>query len=121
MARMSKKTRGTKEMSSDQRGAFARAAARLLRRRGSIPTAQLLALLCDQGLSMTEALSVVNHGFSRHLLMRDPEDAGGIAAGTASIPAPQRTVTHPVLMPPSSPPRRRAPRRKATITLSVDS
>jgi hypothetical protein len=119
MARIAKKTRGAKEMSSEQRGAFARSAARLLRRKGPLPTAQLLALLCEQKLSMIEALSVVNHGFSHHLLMRDPHDAGGIAAGTASLPVPKRAIPQPVLVPP--PAKRRASRRRAAGTFAVDS
>ena len=105
-------------MSSERRLAFARAAARLLRRRGPIPTAQLLALLGDEGLSVIEALSVVNHGFSHQLLMRDPRDAGGIAAGAASLPAPKRALVTPVLTPPPS--KRKLHRRKATATSSID-
>ncbi|MEO7594581.1 MAG: hypothetical protein ABI134_25430 [Byssovorax sp.] len=119
MARIAKKTRAANEMSSERRLAFARAAARLLRRRGPIPTAQLLALLSAEGLSVTEALSVVNHGFSHQLLMRDPRDAGGIAAGTASLPAPKRAVVTPVLTAPSS--KRKLHRHKATVTPTVDS
>jgi hypothetical protein len=118
MARTAKKTRAAKEMSSERRMAFARAAARLLRRRGPIPTTQLLALLGAEGLSVTEALSVVNHGFSHQLLMRDPGDAGGIAAGTASLPAPKRALVTPVLTAPPS--KRRPHRRKATTASSVD-
>lgn len=105
-------------MSSERRLAFARAAARLLRRRGPIPTTQLLALLGAEGLSVTEALCVVNHGFTHQLLMRDPGDAGGIAAGTASLPAAKRAVLMPVLTAPPS--KRRAQRRKAAATSSID-
>ncbi|MFS8070231.1 MAG: hypothetical protein ACMG6S_28030 [Byssovorax sp.] len=118
MARIAKKTRAAKEMSGERRLAFARAAARLLRRRGPIPTAQLLALLNAEGLSVTEALSVVNHGFSHQLLMRDPGDAGGIAAGTASLPASKRAVVTAVLTAPSS--KRKPHRRKAAATSSID-
>ena len=105
-------------MSSERRLAFARAAARLLRRRGPIPTTQLLALLSAEGLSATEALCVVNHGFTHQLLMRDPGDAGAIAAGTVSLPAPKRAVVMPVLTAPSS--KRKPHRRKATATSSID-
>lgn len=67
---------------------------------------------------MTEALSVVNHGFSHQLLMRDPGDAGGIAAGTASLPAPKRAMVMPVL---TAPPSKRKPHpRKATAASSLD-
>jgi hypothetical protein len=119
MARIAKKTRGSKEMSSERRAAYAGAAAKLLRRKGSMPTAQLLTLLGAEGLTLIEALSVVNHGFAHHLLMRDPGDPGGIAAGTASLPAPRRALVLPVLTAPLS--KRRLHRRKSPDTSSVGS
>lgn len=109
MGQIAKKTRATQRMSDDQRAACARDAAKLLRRKGPMPTAELLALLCAQGLSLTDALSVVNHGFAHQLLMRDPADAAGIGAGTASLPTPRR----PTSRPPPPPAARKAPRRKA--------
>jgi hypothetical protein len=86
MARTAGKTRAPKGLSLDRREGFVRAATKLLRRKGPLGTTELLGLLCAQGLTMIEALSVVNLGFSHHLLMRDPKDPAGIAAGPASLP-----------------------------------
>jgi hypothetical protein len=115
MAQIAKKTRAAKGMSDGQRAALAQGAAKLLRRKGPMPTARLLELLGAEGLSVTEALSVVNHGFSHQLLMRDPHDPTGIAAGTVSLPAPRRASVKP---PPPPPPVKRARRRKATAATS---
>lgn len=119
MARIAKKPRPAKEMSSERRGAFAAAAAKLLRRRGPLPTTQLLALLSEEGLTDTEALSVVNHGFVHQMLIRDPNDPGGIAAGRVSLPSQRRTtVLLPVLTAPA--PTRRLHRRKNVDSPAVD-
>jgi hypothetical protein len=114
MARIAGNTRAPKGLSSDRREGFVRAAVKLLRRKGPLPTPDLLALLCAQGISTTEALSVVNLGFSNQLLMRDPRDPAGIAAGPASLPTPSRTATSPVLQTASTRPvdKRRSHRKK---------
>ncbi len=116
MGRNAGNSRAPKEMSSDRREGFVRAAVKLLRRRGPIRTPDLLALLYAHGISTTEALSVVNHGFSNQLLMRDPMDPAGIAAGPASLPAPSRTVPSPVLQAASTRAvdKRRSHRKKVT-------
>lgn len=87
MTQIANKARAAKGMSDAQLAASAQAAAKFLRRKGPMPTAELLALLGAEGLSVTEALSVVNHGFAHQLLMRDPGDPMGIAAGMVSLPA----------------------------------
>ncbi len=106
MMQIANKARAAKGMSDAQRAASAQAAAKLLRRKGPMPTAELLALLGAEGLSVAEALSVVNHGFSHQLLMRDPSDPTGIAAGMVSLPA-RRGVSlkpPPRPLPPPPPP-----------------
>jgi hypothetical protein len=119
MARIGGNTRAPKGMSSERREGFVRAAAKLLRRKGPLATTELLTLLCEQGLSTIEALSVVNQGFSLHLLMRDPTDPTGIAAGPASLPPASRAATSLVLQPASTRgvDKRRSHRKKATIGL----
>ena len=117
MAQIAKKPRAAKGMSSDERATGAQAAAKLLRRKGPMPTTRLLTLLSAEGLSVTEALSVVNHGFSQQLLMRDPADPAGIAAGPVSLPAPRRASAKPPIAPPP-PPAKRARRRKPTAATS---
>ena len=93
MARMVSKKRAPSGLSLDRREGFVRAATKLLRRKGPLGATELLTLLCAQGLTTIEALSVVNLGFSHQLLMRDPKDPAGIAAGPASLPpAPRATV-----------------------------
>ena len=120
MAQIAKKARAAKGMSESQRATQAQAAAKLLRRKGPMATARLLDLLSAEGLSVAEALSVVNHGLSHQLLMRDPLDPAGIAAGTVSLPAPRRATVKPPAPPPPSPPSKRARRRKATAATSPD-
>ena len=117
MAQIAKKARAAKGMSESQRATQAQAAAKLLRRKGPMPTARLLDLLSAEGLSVAEALSVVNHGFSHQLLMRDPLDPAGIAAGTVSLPAPRRASVKPPA-PPPPPPSKRAHRRKTSAATS---
>jgi hypothetical protein len=116
MARTAGNTRASKGLSSERREGFLRASVKLLRRKGPLPTTQLLALLCAQGLSTIEALSVVNHGFSQLLLMRDPADPGGIAAGPASLQAPGRFVAIQVLHPAGGAVDRRRSHRKKVVT-----
>jgi len=121
MAQIAKKARAAKGMSEEQRASSAQAAAKLLRRKGPMPTTQLLALLNADGLSVAEALSVVNHGFVHQLLMRDPSDPAGIAAGTISLPTPRRASVKPPPLPPPAPPPpvKRARRRKAPAATST--
>ncbi|MEP7125677.1 MAG: hypothetical protein ABJE95_32405 [Byssovorax sp.] len=109
-------------MSSDRREGFVRAATKLLRRKGALATAELLALLSAQGLSIIEALSVVNHGFSVRLLVRDPADPSGIAAGPASLPPASRAVSGVVLQTASTRPvdKRKSHRRKIELPVAVE-
>lgn len=122
MARNVSNARAPKGLSSDRREGFVRAATKLLRRKGALAITDLLALLGAQGLSTIEALSVVNHGFSVRLLVRDREDPGAIAAGPASLPPASRAVTSVVLQPATTraPDKRRSHRRKASVAVAIE-
>jgi hypothetical protein len=117
MAPTENKVRPAKGMSEARRATFAQSAAKLLRRKGPMPTARLLEVLGAEGLSVTEALSVVNHGFAHRLLMRDPADPTGIAAGTVSLPGPRRPSIAPPPPAPSAPPPAKGARGRATSTV----
>lgn len=120
MARTAGKKRAPSGLSLERREGFVRAATKLLRRKGPLGTTELLSLLCAEGLTTIEALSVVNLGFSHRLLMRDPEDPSGIAAGPASLPPASRVAAGMVLRPASSRSvdKRRSHRKKVVTELS---
>ena len=119
MARTVTKKRASSGLSLERREGFVRAATKLLRRKGPLGTTELLSLLCAEGLTTIEALSVVNLGFTHKLLMRDPNDPAGIAAGPASLPPASRTAASMVLHPTStrSLDKRRSHRKKIVTDL----